>query len=47
MPVGSKAANTPQIQLKIKQKRKNHKKYRVNDTMSLHKQLLDDQYKKK
>jgi len=47
MPAGSKAASTPQIQVKIKQKKKNHKKYRVNDTIGLHKQLLDSQYKKK
>jgi len=46
MPVGNKAANTPQIQVKIKQKKKNHKKYRVSDTTGLHEQLLDDQYKK-
>jgi hypothetical protein len=47
MPAGSKAASTPQIQVKIKQKKKNHKKYRFNDTMYLHKQLLELQYKKK
>jgi len=47
MPLGSKAASTPQIQVKIKQKNKNHKKYRLSDTVYLHKQLLDKQYKKK
>jgi hypothetical protein len=47
MPVGSKAANIPQIQVKIKQKKKNHKKYRFSDTLYLLKQLLDNQYKKK
>ena len=47
IPVGNKAAKTPQIQVKIKQNKKNHKKYRFSDTMYLRKQRLDHHYKKK